>query len=747
MSKPLRTATGDKVRIATGLLALSLPLLGLSARAQTCPPATSACTPGGAPTANYPYAMGILNVTLGTINNTTIGVQEGYKDYSCTLTPAALTIGVDAAISIRTNTNADENVRVWADLNNDGTFSPTTELVFSSNAKRVHTGTVRLPIGTVTGTRLRLRVAADYVNAPVPTPCSTPQYSQTEDYSIVATASVQAPVADFVADQTRTCSGTVQFTDQSQNGPTGWLWNFGDGTTSILQNPSHRYTTAGTFTVSLTATNSVGSSAKTRTSYITYDNVVPVAASCTPVTAAYCCGYGITQFTLGSFTQTSANGQAGYEDFTCNGKLEVMSGGRYTLGLLTGPGNPQDTRVWLDLNNDGSFGATEQIFQALNTTNPSGLFVVPATAPLNQPLRLRVASDYVGSPFTACGGIQYGQAEDYTVTVRPNTLPPVAGFTSNYAAGTCQSSIQFTDQSQNAPTSWLWNFGDGTTSTQQNPSHAYAATGSYTVTLTATNAFGNNSVTRANAIVVTVPCVQYCTASGDNTSFWITTVGLTTPQTTAFTNTSGADANGYGNYAGRVMMMRQGQTSALAVTTNASFQRVTTVWIDWDRNGSFSTNELIFNQITYNPANISIAVPSGQNVVGFTRMRIIARLNNNVPYSCSASVQPGTEIEDYSVQIVPATATLEAKSLPALTVFPNPTVDGQLNLRLADASAADTYRVEVENTLGACLYRSQLRLGTAADARLDLSQLPRGLYVLRLQGSHGQNAVRRILRD
>ncbi|RSK29763.1 GEVED domain-containing protein [Hymenobacter metallilatus] len=747
MSKPLRSVMGEKVRIATGLLALALPLFSLTTTAQTCPPAPSACTPGGAPAANYPYAMGIFNVTLGTINNTTAGVQDGYRDYACLVNPATLTIGVDAPISIRTNANADENVRVWADLNNDGTFSPSTELIFSSNAKRQHTGTVRLPIGTVTGVRLRLRVAADYVNASVPAPCSTPQYSQTEDYAVVAAASVQAPVADFGADQTRTCSGTVQFTDQSQNGPTSWLWNFGDGTTSILQNPSHRYTTAGTFTVSLTAANSVGSNTKTRTSYITYDNVVPVAATCTPATAAYCCGYGITQFALGSFTQTSANGQAGYEDFTCTGKLEVMAGGRYSLSLLTGPSNPQDTRIWLDVNNDGTFAATEQVFQALNTTNPSGTFVVPAAAPLNQPLRLRVASDYVGSAFTACGGIQYGQAEDYTVTVRPNTLPPVANFTSDYVAGTCQTRIQFTDASQNVPTSWLWNFGDGATSTQQNPSHTYAATGSYTVTLTATNAFGSNTVTRSNAIVVTVPCLRYCAVTGDNAAFWITNVSLTTPQTTTFTNASGADANGYGNYAGRVMTMRQGLTSGLTVTTNATFQRVTTVWVDWNRDGVFGTTELVSNQITFNPAGIVIAVPSAQSVVGFTRMRIIVRLNNNAPYSCSTTAQPSTEIEDYSVQVVPATATLEAKSLPALTVFPNPTADGQLHLRLADASAADTYQVEVENTLGACLYRGQLRLGATADASLDLSQLPRGLYVLRLQGSRGQSAVRRILRD
>jgi len=748
MKQPLHTILGGKMRYTAGLLALTLPLFSLAAQAQNCPPAASACTPGSAPAANSAFGMGILNVTLGTIDNTTLGVQEGYKDYSCILGAATLVIGADVPISIRTNTNADENIRVWADLNNDGTFSPTSELLFSSNTKRTHTGTVRLPSGTVTGVRLRLRVAADYVNAPLPSPCSTPQYSQTEDYAVIASASTQAPVTDFVADQTHTCSGTVQFTDQSQNGPTAWHWDFGDGTTSLLPNPSHQYTMAGTFTVALTTSNSVGSSTRTRASYITYDNVVPVATTCAPATAAFCCGYGITQFTLGTLTQMSANGQAGYEDFTCNGRVEVNVGNRYTLRLTTGPSNPQDTRVWLDLNNNGTFDSGEQIFQALNTTNPTGSFLVPVTAILNQPLRLRVVSDYVGSSFTACGGIQYGQAEDYTVTVRPSTTPPTADFVSNYAPGSCQTAIQFTDASQSTPTSWFWTFGDGATSTLQNPSHTYANTGTYTVSLKVTNAFGTNTVTRANYITLTVPCVQYCTAFGDNTAFWITNVSLVTPQATTFSNTSGPNTNGYGNYTGQVMTLRQGQSSTLTVTANPNLQRVTTVWVDWNRDGLFTTGELVFHQTSTNPATITVAVPALPSVVGVTRMRIIARLNNNLAYACTGIItQPNTEIEDYSVQVVATTATQEAKSLPALTIFPNPTADGQLFLRLTDARAADAYSVEVMNTLGACVYRGQLRLGAATDAGLDLSGLPRGLYVLRLRGSHGQSAIRRVLRD
>ena len=67
------------------------------------------------------------------------------------------------------------------------------------------------------------------------------------------------PIADFT--WTEECEGiATQFTDQSTPDPLGgnidtWFWDFGDGNTSTLQNPAHTYLTAGTYTVTLTATD------------------------------------------------------------------------------------------------------------------------------------------------------------------------------------------------------------------------------------------------------------------------------------------------------------------------------------------------------------------------------------------------------------------------------------------------------------------------------------------------------------
>jgi PKD repeat protein len=89
---------------------------------------------------------------------------------------------------------------------------------------------------------------------------------------------------------------------------------------------------------------------------------------------------------------------------------------------------------------------------------------------------------------------------DYIVV---GAVEPVAGFTANPISGTAPLMIQFTDSSTNTPTSWTWDFGDGGTSSAQNPVHTYSTAGTYTVTLIATNTEGSNVATKTNLITVT----------------------------------------------------------------------------------------------------------------------------------------------------------------------------------------------------------------------------------------------------
>ncbi|MCK4764542.1 MAG: PKD domain-containing protein [Candidatus Aminicenantes bacterium] len=121
---------------------------------------------------------------------------------------------------------------------------------------------------------------------------------------------------------------------------------------------------------------------------------------------------------------------------------------------------------------------------------------------------------------------QNKQPYEANVTVDSGSSPPTAGFTGTPTSGLAPLTVSFTDQSSGA-TSWSWNFGDTGTSTQENPSHQYTSPGVYTVSLTVTNAYGNDTETKTDYITVAAmqPPVADFTASstgiyeGSNVTF------------------------------------------------------------------------------------------------------------------------------------------------------------------------------------------------------------------------------------
>lgn len=82
---------------------------------------------------------------------------------------------------------------------------------------------------------------------------------------------IAPPTAIFSAFQTTSCSGEISFYDNSHNQPNNWVWDFGDGATSNLQNPTHTYLTEGTFSVQLIVSNNLGIDSIIQLNYITID--------------------------------------------------------------------------------------------------------------------------------------------------------------------------------------------------------------------------------------------------------------------------------------------------------------------------------------------------------------------------------------------------------------------------------------------------------------------------------------------
>jgi adhesin HecA-like repeat protein len=90
-----------------------------------------------------------------------------------------------------------------------------------------------------------------------------------------------------------------------------------------------------------------------------------------------------------------------------------------------------------------------------------------------------------------------------TGSVASGSSGPVANFTVNQTSGTVPLAVQFTDVSTGTPTSWNWSFGDGGSSTLENPAHVYQISGNYTVSLNVTNDAGFNITTKVGYINVT----------------------------------------------------------------------------------------------------------------------------------------------------------------------------------------------------------------------------------------------------
>jgi PKD repeat protein len=252
-----------------------------------------------------------------------------------------------------------------------------------------------------------------------------------------------APVANFTATPvTGSAPLTVQFTDQSTGSSLSYSWDFNnDGTAdSTAKSPTYTYSTAGTYTVKLTVTNTIGSNSLTRANYITVNNPATVA----------------------NFTATPVNGTA---------PLNVQFTDRSTGSGLT--------YQW-DFNNDGTVDSTAQ--------NPAYIYSIPGT----YTVKLTV---------NGTGGINSLTRANY-ITV--NYPAPVANFTATPTSGTVPLNVQFTDQSTGTVTGWAWDFNnDGTTdSTIKNPSYTYSTAGTYTIKLTVSNSGGSNSITRTNYITV-----------------------------------------------------------------------------------------------------------------------------------------------------------------------------------------------------------------------------------------------------
>ncbi|RMH01400.1 MAG: PKD domain-containing protein, partial [Planctomycetota bacterium] len=238
------------------------------------------------------------------------------------------------------------------------------------------------------------------------------------------------PTADFVGAPTSGAAPlVVDFRDLSTGSPTSWNWDFGDGNTATAQNPSHTYTQAGTYTVSLTVSNAYGQDTRIRNQYISVSGG----------------GGGAT----GEGFILSKN-----PDFSTDDRVFTTADTLYML-------------VWsdqVDFNNlrkaewELRDNAKNKVKQPL-TSNGDGTYTASfdlANLPANGTAwtwRAKIEDN---------GRTRYQPSAGITVNVGGGS-PPTADFSGTPTAGTAPLTVAFTDLSTGSPTSWNWDFGDGNT--------------------------------------------------------------------------------------------------------------------------------------------------------------------------------------------------------------------------------------------------------------------------------------------
>ncbi|TND10121.1 MAG: glycosyl hydrolase [Bacteroidetes bacterium] len=352
------------------------------------------------------------------------------------------------------------------------------------------------------------------------------------------------PIAAFAASSTTVCSGSpVSFTDQSSFTPTSWSWTFPGATpgTSTAQNPTGIvWNTPGTYTVTLTATNANGSSNATQVVTVMGTVLPPLTQGFEAVTFpptnwlsndvnADGVFWSRTTAASGFGTSTACMKFDNYNNDVAGARDEILTprmnytgytGLQMTFDVAYArySATYSDTLEVLISNNCGTYtqlyikGGTLLATAADQTATE---FVPTAAQWRTETINL---SAYNGS-----GSLQvifrnrgrYGQSiyvDNVNITGSLTGPPPTASFTASATTVCAGTAVNFTDASTGSPTSWSWAFPSGTpaTATTQNVTGVvWNTAGTYTVTLTATNANGSSNSTQ----VITVNARPTVTAT------------------------------------------------------------------------------------------------------------------------------------------------------------------------------------------------------------------------------------------
>lgn len=362
---------------------------------------------------------------------------------------------------------------------------------------------------------------------------------------------------------------TVQFNNLGTPGHP-FLWDFGNhDTTSLVFNPVKTYATPGTYTASLYVKKSICNSLYDTAHVIIRVHPVPVASFTTAIDTCSNKVSFINQsnpLTTPSYWYVNSTQVA----TTTNHTQSFISAGTYTTMLITRT----------------AFGCADTMIKTIVVPVDS-IAISPPQAKCAKavvPLLAQGGNSYSWQPVTGLSNpsianpICHAQTTTiYTVTITQNslfnkvcvktlttsvTVYPVIQAAFNFTIGPCRNDVTFTDASTISPVSWEWDFGNGSSSTTQNPSYSYSNPHLYNVSLIVTNSngckdtivkpinlSGFDPITISNPVSKCAPDTVQLQATGGNYYHWAPPLGLSSvtiknpkafpPTTTIYTVTIG----------------------------------------------------------------------------------------------------------------------------------------------------------------------------------------------------------------
>ncbi|RKS26054.1 putative secreted protein (Por secretion system target) [Flavobacterium endophyticum] len=610
------------------------------------------CTPAATSTSSF---IKDFSTTGGSTNISNLNTGQGTGGYAnhTTMTVGQYE-GAPVSFSAVYNTGTF-GLAIWVDWNNNETFE-TSERMFQTSAySSSQTGTITVPAGTAQGS-YRMRVLADFNSTNPNNPCAfSSGRGEAEDYTFVVTAppACLPPTNLAVGNMTPTTARLTWTSTRTlfdvEYGPAGFTQGTGTMTTG----------TANPLNIS-------GLTAQTAYQFYVRTDCGPDGKSawagpfrfftgyCTP--AATSTSYFINSFTTtGGFANINNTGTTigtgGYSNYTAQ-KVSHFEGG--TINFSAAYSSGSGFAVWVDWNNNMTFETGERMFATTAYgASSTGNFTVPAGTPVGN-YRMRIRMDYNNnSPSNPCTfNSGNGEAEDYTVEVvtPPSCLPPTELGVGN---------LTFTG----AQLSWL---GEGTVFdveygpagfTQGTGTMASSVANPYDATGLTPNTSYQFYVRRICSATNKSPWAGpfrfftgYCTPAATSTSYFInsftTTGGFANINNTGTTIGTG----GYSNYtAQKVSHHENGSVSfSAAYSSGSGFS----IWIDWNRNMAFDTDERVFTTTAYGSSSTgNFNVPAG-TPVGNYRMRIRMDYNNSSPSDACTFNSGNGEAEDYTFEVV-----------------------------------------------------------------------------------------------